>query len=302
MPHGAPRRLGAAALAAATAGHYVFPVHPRSKIPALGGWDNAATRDPAQITEWWSARPFNIGLSTTRSGLLVVDLDPARGHEPPPQWAGAGSGFEVLVRLAAAAGEPVPTDTFSVATPSGGRHLYFRAPSEVELRNTQGALGWRIDTRGRGGNVLAAGSVRPEGYYRVIRNAPIAPLPAWLVTALTPPPAPPPRAPRSPAAPVPAGRADAYLRAVIDGECADVTAAEVGYRHSTLLRAARKLGHWVGGGALAEHEARTELVDAARGYVGVQGYTAAGVERDIADGIAYGARLPRHIDDIPDRP
>ena len=97
-------RLGAAALSAATAGHYVFPVHPRSKIPAVGDWERTATRDPEQITLWWAARPYNIGLSTGRSGLLVVDLDLAHGHEPPPEWAGARGGFDVLVRLAAAAG------------------------------------------------------------------------------------------------------------------------------------------------------------------------------------------------------
>lgn len=296
-------RLGIAALAAAAAGHYVFPVHPRSKIPAVTDWEGAATRDRDRIIDWWTARPFNIGLSTGRSGLLVVDLDLANGQEPPPEWAGARGGFDVLVRLAAAAGEALPICTYTVVTPTGGgRHLYFRAPDDVVLRNTQGALGWRIDTRGHGGYVIAAGSVRAEGIYRVAKRSPIAELPTWLVTALTPPPAPALRAPSSGArSPLRGGRAEAYLRAVVDGECAAVAAATVGHRHHTLLRAARRLGHWVGSGALSEPAARAALIDAARGYLGIGGYTAAQVDRDITDGVTYGARFPRRVDDIDDR-
>nr|WP_229686773.1 bifunctional DNA primase/polymerase [Longimycelium tulufanense] len=112
--------------------------------------------------------------------------------------------------MAAEAGQPVPDDTYTVATPSGGTrpgiHLYFQAPA-VELRNTVGKLGWRIDTRGVGGYVVAAGSVRPEGVYRVVRDAPVQLLPQWLVTALTPPCPPAGDVPgRRHASPLPAGR------------------------------------------------------------------------------------------------
>lgn len=137
--------------------------------------------------------PWNVAVSTGSSGLLVIDLDAGRGASAPPQWAGAHGGYDVLERLAAAAGEPPPSDTYTVATP-GGLHLYFRQPSGVRLRNTQGALGWRIDTRGHGGYVIAAGSVRPEGLYRVAKRSPVAELPDWLITVLTPPPAPTPPA------------------------------------------------------------------------------------------------------------
>lgn len=128
----------------------------------------------------------------------------------------------------------------------------------------------------------------------------IAKLPSWLVAALTPVPAPARRLPSS-RSPLPNGRAQAYLRAVVDGECAAIASATVGHRHQTLLRTARRLGHWVGGGALTEADARTALTDAARGYLGIDGYTAAHIERDITDGLAYGARLPRRTDDLNNR-
>jgi hypothetical protein len=101
---------------------------------------------------------------------------------------------------------------------------------------------------------------------------------------------------------VSAARVEAYLRAVVDGESRAVAAAPVGTRHSTLLRAARRLGQWVGSGALTGADVRAVLTTAARGYVSVDGYTAQQVERDITDGLAYGAARPRHIDDLPDRP
>lgn len=253
-PHPLPGRLSSAALRTARRGWHVFPVHPRSKVPAVSDWENAATTDLDQIVAWWRSWPFNIGISTGPSGLLVVDLDPSHGVPAPDRWPDARHGIDVLTQLAADAAEPVP-DTFTVATPSGGRHLYFHQPDSARLRNTQGGLGWRIDTRGHGGYVLAAGSRGPAGQlYRAVNDHPVADLPAWLTRALTPSSPPQSRDTRDAAMPSHivghAPRSQAYLRAVIDGERHAVTTAEIGQRHSTLLRAARRLGHWVGSGAL----------------------------------------------------
>ena len=68
-----------------------------------------------------------------------------------------------------------------------------------------------------------------------------------------------------------------------------------------LLRAARRLGQWVGSRALSAADARAVLTLAAQGYIGVAGYTAHQIDRDITDGSAYGAARPRYPDDIPDR-
>lgn len=140
----------------------------------------------------------------------------------------------------------------------------------------------------------------------MLRDLPVAELPPWLLDALSDSTRPADvgtvERPTSSDDPHQAWSADrlwAYLRAVVEGERRAVAAAEVGYRHTTLLRAARRLGHWVGGGAIDEAAARAVLTDAAHGYVGVGGYTARQVERDIADGLAYGARHPCFIDDLP---
>ncbi|QJY47924.1 bifunctional DNA primase/polymerase [Pseudonocardia broussonetiae] len=279
----------------------MFPAVPRGKVPAIADWENAATTDLDQITAWWRSAPWNVAVSAGPSGLLVVDLDVRRGASAPSRRASVRGGYDILDRLAAAAGEIPPTDTYTVATP-GGLHLYFRQPEGMRLRNTQGGLAANVDTRGHGGYVIAAGSVRVAGIYRVVRRRPAAELPAWLALALTPSPAPAARTPRRISkTPLPNARAAAYLRAVVDGECAAVAAATVGHRHQTLLRAARRLGHWVGGSALSATAAHAALTDAAGGYIGVEGYTAAQVDRDISDGLAYGARFPRCLDDIDNR-
>jgi hypothetical protein len=161
----------------------------------------------------------------------------------------------------------------------------------VELRNSAGRVGWRIDTRAHGGYVVGAGSTRPDGPYRVMRDRPVAELPGWLERALTPPPPPEPPPPLE----LPAMRADAYVRAIVVGETRDVADARTGTRHQTLLKAARTLGRLVGGGELAEDDARRALLDAASGHIGVDDCTAGEVHRAISDGLTYGKQMPRRL-------
>lgn len=290
-------RLARAALAAAAAGHHVFPLHPRSKFPAVEAWEQAATRDPEVITDWWSTRPYNIGAAVGRTGLVVVDLDDGDGEIAPERWSGARGGRDVLAQLAREADAPFPAGTYTVSTP-GGTHLYFRSPAGLALRNTQGeqgnGLGWKVDVRANGGYIVAAGSVRPEGYYRAVNRAPIAELPGWLAVALTPAPAPPRVS--TPPLQLPGGRAAAYVRAIVEGETEKVQAADHGHRRSTLLAAARTLGRIVGGGSLDEREAERVLTDAAAVHVGTHQFTTAEADRTIRDGLTYGMKAPRRIE------
>lgn len=166
-----------------------------------------------------------IGIACGPAGLLVVDLDTCRGRGGPPEWAehGVTDGRDVLAALADRAGEPDPVDTYTVATPRG-EHRYFTQPSGVGLGSTAGRLGWCVDTSGRGGFVVAAGSVRRTTSdvrrYWVIRDRPVAPLPGWLADALTPSTT-PIDCPAAPAHP------DAYARAAIRGEAAKVSDARL---------------------------------------------------------------------------
>ncbi|MGH3859981.1 bifunctional DNA primase/polymerase, partial [Actinokineospora sp.] len=167
-----------AALAAAARGWHVFPLQTNAKRPALHGhtrcpgagpcanghhgWEQRATTDPDRIRCAWSHGPFNIGIATGPSNLVVVDLDVPKQDDPPrpAAWSlpGVGDGADVFTVVCQSAEQPVPWDTCTVGTPSGGIHLYFAAPAGVELRNTGGergnGLGWKVDTRAHGGYVV----------------------------------------------------------------------------------------------------------------------------------------------------
>lgn len=103
-------RLMSRALELAESGWYVFPLRPRDKRPALhfNRWEQRATYDPECIYRWWQDAPYNIGIATGPSQLLVIDCDMGRGEAPPTQWAGAHDGLEVLEQLARTAGHSLP--------------------------------------------------------------------------------------------------------------------------------------------------------------------------------------------------
>jgi hypothetical protein len=298
-----PPRL-AAALRAVERGWPVFPLHPYSKYPAVRDWPRRATCDLQQITRWWVGGPYNVGIACQAAGLVVIDLDGARGQQPPPPWdqLGVTHGRDVLRILAQRAGAPDPIDTYSVSTPSG-EHRYFLAPPDRELRCTTGpsgtGLGWCIDIRGAGGAIIAAGSVRRvEGrprLYRVARDIDPVALPRWLVTALTPPPVPA----RSPIRlPSTGRRLDAYVAAALDGETNAVTHAAPGTRAHTLFRSAACLGELVGAGILAETLAVGTLLTAAAILDnGTNRFPRSEALGHITNGITRGRRNPRQLQD-----
>ncbi len=179
------------ALHYAQRGWRVAPIRPGTKHPRIDQWQVKATTDPTIIATWWERFPTD-GVSTVtgeRSGLVVVDVDPAHG------------GDDTLAELEAAHG-PLP-ETVEALTGGGGRHLYFHMPDGAPYpRNDQAgiALGPGLDIRGDGGQVVAPPTVHPNGrpYSWELEHDPLdghAPVeaPAWLVQLLEPKPVEPRR-------------------------------------------------------------------------------------------------------------
>ena len=118
-----------AALAAADRGWRVFPGRSRREEPGVqalaAAGDGRSPAAPLLVARGRSMerrhrdRRVEAARGRPRSG--------ARRHRPA-RFNGAQHGSDVLAMLAAEAGAVEPTDTYTVATPSGGRHLYFRAP------------------------------------------------------------------------------------------------------------------------------------------------------------------------------
>ncbi|GGM79863.1 hypothetical protein GCM10012275_58090 [Longimycelium tulufanense] len=307
-----------AALACAARGWPVFPIRPGAKKPPAlhgdttrrpcprtgpcrsghQGWEQRATTDPDRIRRCWATAPYNIGLAAGPAGLVVVDLDTPKSPEdvPPKGWSrrGVHDGHDVFALLCADAGQPVPSDTFTVRSARGGTHLYFQAPAGVRLGITEGeqgnGLGWKVDTRGWGGYVVAPGSITPDGVYRVTDARPPAELPGWLVQALTPKPPAATSARRQ----IAAERLPAYVRAAVRGECAHVRAAQATRHTRTLFVAACRLGELAAGGLLPPAQAETALLTAAGHMItGPCQCTEREVLRTIANGLRAGTARPR---------
>jgi len=280
----------AAALRLTERGFFVFPLRPGDKrpLPYFKHWEGRATRDPDLVYKWWLNAPYNIGVATGPSHLLVVDCDTARGATPPPQWSAARGGLDVLKLLAAEAGAGFPP-TMAVRTPSGGIHLYFQAPKDHSLGNSAGRLGWRIDTRGVGGYVDGPGSVCSGRFYVVVDRSPIAPLPAWIIERLVP------SQPSWPAVALRERRTSHYMRAILDGEVDRVRSAIPGTRNDALNTAAFIIGQLVGGGQITEDLAWLLLRRASRMHIGVKGFTEYEREQTIESGLTAGMRRPRSL-------
>jgi hypothetical protein len=244
------------ALAAAGQAWRVFPLAPGHKTPRrqLTTWEAKATCDPARIERWWTTHQRdNVGIACGPSGLVVVDLDPAKtGETPPERWAGATGGAQVLEWLGHDRGETLGP-TWTVDTPSGGRHLYYQAPAGRELRNTAGRIGWRIDTRAAGGFVVAAGSIVDGRRYQLVDDTSPAELPGWLLAVAEPPAPPAPRLSR------PASRARGYVETSLANEVRRVLAAGDGTRNDTLNTAAWALGRLVAQGVVPRHVVESAL-------------------------------------------
>lgn len=121
------------------------------KTPLTAHGFKDATTDAAIVASWWTTWPdANVGVATGAvSGIDVVDLDLAKGDTP--------AGRTTLAALEHQYGE---FNTLSVATGSGGVHLYFAHRDGVGC--SAGRLPG-IDVRGDGGYVVAPPSVHPSG-------------------------------------------------------------------------------------------------------------------------------------------
>jgi hypothetical protein len=285
--------LLSSALAYARRGWHVFPLQPGQKRPALrSDWEGRATTDPDRIHACWEHDAYNIGIACGPSGLVVVDLDTPKGPDgaPPPEWSmpGITDGVDVFAELAARAGERLPVDTFSVRTGRGGLHLYFTAGAD--LGNSAGRLGWLIDTRGRGGYVVAAGSLVDARPYAVVHDGPAAPLPAWIVDRLRPSmPAGRPGDATRLLALLDAQQASGYALAALRGEVQQVLDSAPHTHNVTLNEAAFALGQLVAGGVLP-HDLVVEALQVAGEAVGQPAREAAAT---IRSGLAGGVRKPR---------
>lgn len=278
-----------AAVALARRGWHVFPCVPGGKRPALpADWQALATIDPQQVWRWWRVRDWNIGIACGPSGLVVVDLDIP--HHPRAETLvarGPRTGIDEFARLCDAHGAPYPDSTFSVETPSGGRHLYFEA-SGPDIRNSAGKIAPLVDIRANGGYVVAPGSRTVQGAYRVIRDERPVSLPGWLARLLARPPEISTGDLREPPFAVGPGGTGSPMEA-LDHAVIRVSTAWEGTRNDTLNRASYYMGELSGGKRLDAGYAARRLLDAALR----SGLPEQEARRTIRSGMTAGQTRPR---------
>ncbi|WP_251060569.1 bifunctional DNA primase/polymerase [Streptomyces sp. ISL-100] len=289
MPSTKPaRRAVEEVLDLAGRGLYVFPLRPNDKRPVVSAWEQRATIDAARIRRCWEAGPFGVGIATGPSGLVVVDLDTAKGDPTPVP--GILGGEDVLAVLYEAHGDRFPFGTTPIArTGSGGLHIYHRAP-EREVRNSASKVGWKVDVRAAGGYVVAPPSTaagKPYTWLTSPADAEPVPLPRWLLDLAAPRPVALPR----PVMPRAVRDATGYGAAALRAELQNVLDAQPGTRNDTLHRAAFSLGTLAGAGRLDPRHAVEALLAAGQGL----GLTAAEVQATVTSGLRAGTSNPRSV-------
>ena len=153
-------------------GYKVFPCNGKAPITAHG-FKNASC-DPQTIIDWWKQYPpATIGIATgiiNRISVVDVDNKPEKGKNGLAEWQKLQEKYGIA------------PDTFTVRSPSGGIHLYFK--HKDGFKNSTDKLANGIDTRGDGGYIIASGSSINGVCYTVEKNLPLAELPDWVFEAI----------------------------------------------------------------------------------------------------------------------
>jgi hypothetical protein len=158
------------------------PIGVNGKIPRFRNWQNVRydPDDPQKnirrISHLYDSNLVNnIAILTGEpSGIVVIDVD-----VPSLPW------WNELVRING--GLP---ETFTVMTPSGGFHYYFKYTPQVnQLGNMNKIIGQSIDYRTNGGIIIFPGSTSNDRFYTITsgyHNAKplIAEMPNWLLNLL----------------------------------------------------------------------------------------------------------------------
>lgn len=288
-----------------------------------------ASADPRVVARWWRLAPHaNIGLPADANGLAVIDVDPRHG--------GDRSLMRLQIALIDHIGPQAWPATVVQTTGSGGEHHLFAAPAagpggQPGVPSTKQAFGpllTGLDTRGRGGYVVAAPSIHgsgggyewaapgfgrrhffddpppwPVALTRLIEAArgldTIGRVREALDLFARPEPVRPVADPATVAAVARRlPHLDLYVARALAAELDTLRATTAGGRNDQLNRAGYALGRFVAAGMLDEQAAYTELV-AAGAAVGLDGPE---IHKTVVSGLASGktrpARLPQRPVDV----
>jgi putative DNA primase/helicase len=160
---------------------HVVPTYPGLRHPALPGWQDLATTDPATIGKWGS---------NEYARFNCVSVAKLTNSDQTP-----GTFFLDIDNLAAAKqlGMPDMPNTLRVNTPSGGLHVYFtHTDISQRLGNCSIKIGEEkvVEVKGHNAAVCSPGCTRKDGgTYTIVNDVAIVPIPPdlarWLMDKAT---------------------------------------------------------------------------------------------------------------------
>jgi hypothetical protein len=272
------------ALQLAAQGYYVFPCQEEGgskKSPHKGVyWRSVSTTDPDKISRLWQKHPDAVpGIDLAKCNLLVIDCD----KKP-------ADGLAWLTHYAEQFNDPLNVPYSD--TPSGGRHLFYRNPTEHN--NARGRLPPKhecgIDVRGMGGFVIGPGSIFTDTMQAYVLHGLLTNAqdpPPWLLELLSPHQQSAPQ----PIALLPDDRLKAYGEAAFNEILEELKNTPQGERNNQANALAFRAGQLVGGECLDLTTTRTRLWQAASSW-GIKPYDKAlgpkgTIARALQDGIGH---------------
>ncbi len=293
--------LKTAALTHAKNGFYIIPLVENTKRPLISDWQNRATTNTLQIDSWWSEHPnANIGIACEVSNLIIIDLDTSKGASVPSPWVEQGiqSGEDLFRKICSEAGDNQLFQTYTVDTPSGGKHLYFYDENSPIKQGVEVNGWWRVDTRSRGGYIVAEGSRilndkngLLEDYKAAGSMTSVLSFPNWLRELLAH------KKTLNPGIPVQNQKMVAsidtpkfsaqFAEQVLSERCELIRSTSEGSRNQSLIRHATYIGKIISTGVLDENIATRRLLEAAI----ASGLTNFESQNAIKAGIKYGKNL-----------
>lgn len=152
------------ALQYAVNGYSIIPLK-QNKKPLISAWSEFQKKPATDkmIEEWWEKNPnANIGIITGKiSGVTVVDIDVKEGKSVP---------LDTFPK------------TFTVETPSGGYHLYYKYNGSIKQSANAYAKYPHVDIRNDGGYVVGPFSKVDGKEYKIIRDMELQKFPQSLFT------------------------------------------------------------------------------------------------------------------------
>lgn len=167
LPNNLSAEVGGSALEQAIfhakQGRKVFRLKANSKKPAESNWQQKASSDEDAVKTMFHKHPeCNYGILTgPGNNLVVLDIDEKNGVSGSHSIKGHIGDLDL--------------DTYSVATPTGGRHYYY-VSLDPSLKNRAAVLPG-VDFRGTGGYIVGPGSRINGKAYTVIADKHARPLP-----------------------------------------------------------------------------------------------------------------------------